>query len=114
MGRTKPQISKARAQRRWMTAPEDKVWQALRNRQVAGLKFRRKAPLGPYVVDFLCPAARLVVEVTGLAQHRSLLVQRDMALQALGYGVVRLTRAQVENDLGNVLTEIAGIAHRRY
>ena len=114
MARSNPQISKARAQRRWMTAPEDKLWQALRNRQLAGLKFRRKAPLGPYVVDFLCPAAHLVVEVTGRAQHRALLVQRDMALQALGYGVIRLAREQVDSDFAGLLAEIAAIAHRRH
>lgn len=97
-----------------MTAPEDKLWQALRNRQLAGLKFRRKAPLGPCVVDFLCPAARLVVEVTVQAQHRALLVQRDMALQALGYGVIRLAREQVDSDFAGLLAEIAAIAHRRH
>lgn len=114
MARTNPQIRKARVQRRWMTAPEDQLWRALRNRQVAGLKFRRKSPLGSYVVDFFCPAARLVVEVTGRGQHCTLLAQRDLALQQRGYGIIRLSRETIESDLVGVLAEIAAIACRRH
>ncbi|MEM9797345.1 MAG: DUF559 domain-containing protein [Pseudomonadota bacterium] len=62
-----PETTRARTLRRWMTAPEAALWQALRNRRLGGLKFRRKAPVGPHVVDFHCPAARLVVEITGPA-----------------------------------------------
>jgi very-short-patch-repair endonuclease len=40
-----------------------KVWTLLRNAPVAGLKFSRRVPLGPYVVAFACPAARLVIEI---------------------------------------------------
>ncbi|QFT58839.1 hypothetical protein FIU94_08380 [Sulfitobacter sp. THAF37] len=113
MIRPHPHIRKARAQRRWMTRSEDLLWQALRNRQVAGLKFRRKSPAASFVVDFLCPAARLVVEVTGPAQHRKLLEQRDAALLAHGYGVIRLARERIETDLPGVLSEIGSVGCRR-
>ncbi|APE44510.1 hypothetical protein BOO69_14620 [Sulfitobacter alexandrii] len=106
-------IRKARAQRRWMTRAEDVLWQALRNRQVAGLKFRRKAPIAGLVVDFFCPAARLVIEITGPGQHAVLLARRDAGLQASGYGVLRLSRERVTSDLDRVLAEIGAIGGRR-
>jgi len=53
--------------RRNPTPAEKTLWQALRNRQLAGLKFRRQHPLGPFILDFCCPARMLVVEVDGAA-----------------------------------------------
>jgi very-short-patch-repair endonuclease len=58
----------ARHLRRHATAAEDKLWQALRSRRLAGLKWRRQVPLLAYTVDFLCVSAKLVVEVDG-ASH---------------------------------------------
>ncbi|RFP88063.1 DUF559 domain-containing protein [Rhodobacteraceae bacterium 63075] len=104
---------KARVLRRWATAPEAVLWQALRNRKLAGLKFRRKAIAGPHVVDFLCPAARLVVEVTGQAQHARVLETRDAELMRMGLGVLRLKRRDVETDLSNVLAQIEQAARMR-
>src|SRR5439155_9537426 len=51
-----------------LTDPERKIWYALRGRRLAGAKFRRQVPVGPYVADFLCYEARLVIEVDG-GQH---------------------------------------------
>jgi very-short-patch-repair endonuclease len=50
------------------TKAENLLWQALRNRQLAGLKFKRQVPLAGYIVDFVCFEARLIVEVDG-GQH---------------------------------------------
>ncbi|MBP0484438.1 endonuclease domain-containing protein [Sagittula salina] len=108
-----PQIRKARILRQWATAPEEVLWQALRNRKLGGLKFRRKAPVASHVVDFLCPAARLVVEVTGLAQHRVVLENRDAALAGMGFGVLRLSREEVETDLPATLSRIERAARPR-
>ena len=47
-----------------MTLPEGKLWQALRTRP-EGLKFRRQHPLGPFIADFYCASAKLVIEVDG-------------------------------------------------
>src|SRR5688572_31176226 len=47
------------------TASERWMWEQLRARRLHGFKFRRQEPLGPYVVDFYCHAARLVVELDG-------------------------------------------------
>ena len=53
----------ARKLRRHMSLPEIVLWQALRKRGQSGLRFRRQHPLGPYILDFYCPAVRLAVEV---------------------------------------------------
>ncbi len=52
----------ARRLRRNMTAAERKLWSMVRDKQIAGLRFRRKEPIGPYYADFYCAKARLVVE----------------------------------------------------
>jgi len=48
-----------------MPAPERRLWKHLRDRRLAGLKFVRQAPLGKFVVDFLCREQRLIVELDG-------------------------------------------------
>ena len=113
MTRRPPHIRKARTLRRWMTRPEDLLWQSLRGRQLHGLKFRRKAPVGDRIADFLCVEAALIVEVTGPAQHRTLLAQKDAGLIALGYGVIRLRNAEVLEDFPDVLARIGRAAQGR-
>ncbi len=56
---------RSRDLRRNTTVPEQKLWAILRSRQLAGLKFRRQVVIGPFIVDFYCEAAKLVVEVDG-------------------------------------------------
>ena len=50
-----------------MTLPEVLLWDVLRGRRVGQLRFRRQHPVGPYVLDFYCPSARLAVEIDGSA-----------------------------------------------
>ncbi len=57
-------IVQAKQLRRTLTAPEARLWLRLRQRP-AGLKFRRQHPIGPYILDFYCDAAKLAVEVDG-------------------------------------------------
>jgi very-short-patch-repair endonuclease len=54
--------------RRNSTGAEKKLWERLRDRQVAGAKFRRQFPIGPYVVDFFAIEQQLIIEVDG-GQH---------------------------------------------
>jgi len=58
----------ARQLRRNQTDAERKLWQLLRDRRFAGVKFRRQQPVGPYIVDFVCFEAKLVIELDG-SQH---------------------------------------------
>ena len=81
----------------------------MRKRQKNGLKFRRQQPLGPYIVDFVCPEIRLVVELDG-GQH-AVDVKRDQTrdayLRTMGYTILRFWNNEVFENLEGVLTTIA-------
>jgi very-short-patch-repair endonuclease len=94
--------------RRGRSHPERVLWYALRKSQLGGLKFRRQAVIGSYVVDFLCPSHNLVVEVDGESH-----VGRDEAdasrtkfLEREGFRVVRVTNDDVLRDLDAVALHI--------
>ncbi|HZF43053.1 MAG TPA: maleylacetoacetate isomerase [Sphingomonadaceae bacterium] len=91
----------ARELRRGMTAPELKLWRELRLRP-DGLKFRRQHPVGPYVLDFYCPAARVAIEVDGAAHGMGDQPRRDDErtrwLAAQGIRVVRVAGVDVSRD----------------
>ena len=84
---------RGRQLRREMTRVEWKLWSRLSRGRLAGVRFRRQAPIGPYVVDFYCPAGKLVIEVDGPA-HAETLAQdavRDDWLKSHGYRVLRFS-----------------------
>src|SRR5690348_11679826 len=58
-------IRRARRLRRESTAPERRLWYALRDHRLEGLKFRRQVVIGPYIVDFHSRAASLAIELDG-------------------------------------------------
>ena len=58
-------LHRRRELRRKATAAEDALWALLKNKQLYGRKFRRQHSVGPYILDFYCPAERLCVEVDG-------------------------------------------------
>lgn len=80
----------ARRLRRQLTDAERRLWAHLRNRALMGWKFRRQHPIGPYIADFACIEARLVIELDG-GQHLGSTrdAARTAALQAGGYRVIR-------------------------
>ncbi len=102
-------VLKARALRRNMTLPEGLLWQVLRTRP-EGLKFRRQHPVGPYIVDFYCPAARLVIEVDGQRHAMGDRPQRDAArdswLGSQGMRTIRFAATDVMEDIEAVVTAI--------
>lgn len=65
ISRTKTATSRARHLRRNATHAEKNLWRVPQRIQLNGFSFRRQHPLGNYIVDFYCPAVRLVVEVDG-------------------------------------------------
>ncbi len=86
----------ARGMRSMPTEAERVVWRMLRGRRFLAWKFRRQVPIGPYIADFLCFEARLVVEVDG-GQHaeNSRDVARDRWFEAEGFRVLRLWNHEV-------------------
>jgi very-short-patch-repair endonuclease len=99
---------RARAMRGDPTAAERQLWYALRDRRMQALKFRRQAPIGPYIVDFLCVAQRLVVEADG-SQHADSLrdAVRDGWLEQQGYAVLRFSNRDILTARESVLATIA-------
>ena len=99
---------RAREMRLNPTLSEARLWQALQGSRL-GVGFRRQVVIGEYSVDFLAPAARLVVEVDGACHARRCRAdaRRDRALERAGYRVLRL---EVEVVMANLAQAVAVIA----
>jgi very-short-patch-repair endonuclease len=91
----------ARRLRRTPTDAEMRLWWHLRQKNLAGFRFRRQHPFGPYVVDFFCAEAKLIVEVDG-GQHAEESDTRRRWIEAQGYRLIRFWNNDV---LGN--TEVS-------
>ena len=83
------------------------MWQALRRKGLAGLRFRRQHPIGPYILDFYCDEFRLAVEVDGQSHDHPDCIDRDQRrtdwLNRQEVQVVRLAAQFVLDDLDGVL-----------
>ena len=97
-------VSFARLLRTSSNTAERKLWKRLQNRKVMNRKFRRQVPIGPYIADFLCADAKLILEIDGDshyehgAQERDR--KRDAFLQDKEFTVLRLSnRAPHPNPL---------------
>lgn len=97
----------AREMRKQSTPAEDRLWQALRG-SALGVRFRRQHPVGRFILDFWCPAARLVVEVDGdihdVQEERD--AERTEMLELHGYHVIRFRNEEVIHDRPAVLARI--------
>jgi very-short-patch-repair endonuclease len=106
----------ARAMRRAMTPAELRLWLRLQRRQLGGLRFRRQAPLGPYIVDFFCPERKLVIELDGDQHGRDENVARDAQrtqwLEQGGLRVIRFSNADVMRSLDGVYDAIVEATSR--
>ena len=98
----------ARKLRRNQTDAERLLWSKLRAGQLGGAKFRRQFPLPPYVADFCCGAARLIVEVDGGQHGESVEADetRDEFFERRGCRVIRFWNTDVLGNVDGVLEEI--------
>lgn len=103
-------FEKARALRKNSTKAEDKLWQAVRNRKIDGLKFRRQHPFEKFILDFYCPEKNLVLEIDGDYHLTSEQIEYDQNrtgfLEQHGLKVLQFTNEEVENTLDTVLARI--------
>ena len=92
------------------TAAERILWSVLRGKQMAALRFRRQQPIGPYIVDFFCPSAMLVVELDGgqhcLDQIAAYDEERTRFLESKGYRVLRFWNVEVIRNRDSVAEAI--------
>jgi very-short-patch-repair endonuclease len=105
-------VAKARTLRRASTEAEKRLWNLLRNRSVAGLKFVRQMPIDPFVADFVCRERMLIIEVDG-SQHmddEAYDRRRTAFLNARGYAVLRVWNTDVLRHLSSVEDLIGRLA----
>ncbi|TRW18191.1 endonuclease domain-containing protein [Glacieibacterium frigidum] len=99
----------AKPLRKTSTEAERKVWRALRDRRFAETKLRRQHSVGPYIADFACISAKLILELDG-SQHndsREYDARRTAYLNECGWRVVRFPNAEVFTNFDWVMQTIA-------
>jgi very-short-patch-repair endonuclease len=95
----------ARALRRRMTEAEKAMWSRLRDRRLAGIKFKRQKPIAGYIVDFVALDLKLVIEIDG-GQHGERAMEdeaRTKLLEEFGYHVIRFWNHDVLGNIDGVL-----------
>ncbi len=105
--RVSPEMrQKARSHRHHATKAESLLWYELRALKAGGLKFRRQSPIGPYIVDFVCLSAGLIVEVDGDWHETEAAMRhdanRDAYLRSLGFMLVRIDEPDVIHSAWHV------------
>ncbi|MBP2313449.1 endonuclease domain-containing protein [Azospirillum soli] len=104
---------RARSLHQTATEAEKLLWHAVRDRRLAGLKFRRQQCMGRYVVDFICHEKHLIVELDG-SQHTVVGdAERTAFLESEGYRVLRVWNPDVFLSLDGVLETILAVAEGR-
>ena len=110
-------VEHARDLRQSASPPERILWKRLRGQRLAGLKFRRQHPMGPFVADSYCVEAGLVLEIDGRAAHSGERWdhdrRRDRWMTERGVEVVRISASDITTDLDGVLQMITRVARRR-
>jgi very-short-patch-repair endonuclease len=103
-------LAAARRLRARTTDAERRLWRELRSLPMYGTHFRRQVSLGPYVADFVCQRAKLVIEVDGSQHGLEHVALRDERrtrwLEAEGYRVLRFWNSEVIRETSSVLERI--------
>ena len=104
----KPGTERARKLRHEAGDAERLVWRLLSDRKLAGCKFRRQHPIGPYFADFACVEKKLVVEIDG--EHHAFQIEADARrtelMNSKGWRMVRFWANEVVSNIDGVSTEI--------
>ncbi|CZV31332.1 endonuclease domain-containing protein [Enterobacter hormaechei] len=101
-------MEKSKQLRKQMTPEEVRLWYLLRGRRFFGYKFRRQMPVGPYIVDFACFKAKLIIELDG-GQHQdeeNYDSRRTAFLNTNGWEVVRFWNNEFRTNEDEVLMAI--------
>jgi len=104
-------LKSAKRMRHEATPFEIILWRHLNGSKLGGFKFRRQHVIDRCIVDFYCPARKLIVEVDGDTHVPQSDKERDWQLSAQGYQTLRFTNAQIANELEGVLQTILDMCH---
>ena len=103
-------VARARTMRHQPTEAERKLWSHLRKERLGGFRFRRQAPIPPYIADFLCFSHKLILEIDGAthgdADEMRHDAKRTAYLEAKGFRVLRFWNADIYHSLDAVLDAI--------
>ncbi len=107
---TKKSLEYSKELRKNMTPAEQILWYYLRNRQLAGLKFRRQEAFDKYILDFVCFEKKLVIELDGGGhledKQKEHDIERDKFIEQNGYKVLRIYNNEVINNIEGVIEYI--------
>ena len=105
------QRTRARRLRRDMTEAERIIWNAIHAHRMHGMSFRRQTPIGPFIVDFVCHTAWLIIEFDGGQHYEAENIKRDAKRDAFlgskGYRILRFNNHEVMTNRQGVLQTIA-------
>ncbi|CAN7588764.1 DUF559 domain-containing protein [Bosea sp. LjRoot90] len=108
------QRRRAKQLRKDMTGPEKKLWHDLKAHRTGSAHFRKQVPIGPYIADFACHSAKLIVEIDGdqhsVGQQQVSDLRRDAWFAEQGYHTLRFSNWQVLNEFESVVLTIAAAA----
>lgn len=110
-GATPNSFQKAKWLRNNPSKHERILWDRLRNKQILGVRIRRQHPIGTYIADFYCHAAKLVIEIDGKShgteKQRAYDAERTFNLRLDSLKVIRFSNDQIDDDLDRVIAEIS-------
>ena len=99
-------LNLAKSMRSNMTKEELKFWCIVRAKNFYGYKFKRQVLIGNYIVDFLCPEKRLIVEIDGGQHNEDNNIQSDnvrtLYLEKQGYKIIRFWNDEVSENIEGV------------
>jgi very-short-patch-repair endonuclease len=101
-------ILRSKELRRSMALPESKLWGKLRAHRLCDLHFRRQVVIEPYIVDFYCSTAKLVIEFDGEVHsgQKGMDAERDRFLQSMGLNILRFSNKKVMDEIDATVGEI--------
>jgi cyclase len=108
-------IETAKMLRNNMTYHENLLWEKLKGKQIYGVRFRRQHPIMFFIADFYCHEAKLVVEVDGDIHNDKTDYDDGRSAEMEKYGIIvlRITNAEVETSLENVIYKIKTSVNER-
>jgi 5-methyltetrahydrofolate--homocysteine methyltransferase len=113
MYRDQAQRDLARQLRNQPTDAEKRLWHFLRAQKLRGHKFRRQAAIGPYVVDFVCFAVKLIVELDGPQHLEPEAIEHDSRrtewLASRGFRLIRFRNQELDENIHAVVDSIGSV-----
>ena len=94
--------------RKSQTEAEEIIWEKLKSKKLNGLKFRRQVPYDTFVLDFLCPSKKVILEIDGKIHLKTKIrdQERDEYFMEKGYKILRIKNEEVLNNVAAVLKRI--------